>query len=97
MQLLFVQPAADTHVRGQAVSRFFGVGMEQLRRIIVMTVLITVIIIVTNCAATASKPALFVAPAHVAIQTVLYKVGAFKFGEFHRRDHKHAHDHGGQW
>lgn len=51
----------------------------------------------TNRAAKASKPALFVTPAHVAIQTVLHKVGAFKFGELHGRDHKHAHDHGGQW
>jgi hypothetical protein len=73
--------------------------MEQVRRVVIICIgiIVVVIIIVTNRAAKASKPALFVAPAHVAIQTVLHKVGAFKFGEFHRRDHKYAHDDGGQW
>ena len=51
----------------------------------------------TNRAATASKPAVFIAPTHVAVQRVIHEVNAFKFGEFHGRDYKYAHYHGGQW
>jgi primase-polymerase (primpol)-like protein len=47
-------------------------------------------------AAAACAPAIFIAPHHVTIQTVLRNVGAFKLGAFDRRDHKHAHEHGGQ-
>ena len=31
VQLLLVQPATLAHVRGQAVSRFFGVGLKRVR------------------------------------------------------------------
>ena len=49
-----------------------------------------VVVVVAHGAAKASKPAFFVAPAHVAVQTVLHQVGAFKIVAFHRRDDKHA-------
>ena len=59
--------------------------------IMVVIVVVIIIVIVTNRAATASKPALFVAPAHVAIQTVLHQVSAFKIVAFNRCYDKYAH------
>jgi hypothetical protein len=58
---------------------------------------VIIIAMVTNRAAKASKPALFVAPAHIAIQTVLHQVSAFKIVAFNRCDDKYAHQRGGQW
>jgi hypothetical protein len=52
--------------------------------------------IVTYRAATARKPAFFITPAHVTFQRVFHEVNAFKFGEFNRRDYKHADEHGSQ-
>jgi hypothetical protein len=50
----------------------------------------------TNRAATATEPALFVAPAHVAVQRVVHEINAFKFGEFCGGEEHHAHQDGGQ-
>jgi primase-polymerase (primpol)-like protein len=52
--------------------------------------------IMAHGAAAACAPAIFIAPHHVTIQTVLRNVGAFKLGAFDRRDDNHAHEHGGQ-
>jgi hypothetical protein len=49
-----------------------------------------VMVIMAHGAAKAPEAALFVAPAHVAVQAVLHQVGAFKIVAFHRRDNKHA-------
>jgi len=59
--------------------------------------IIVVIVIVTNRAAKASKPALFIAPAHVAIQTVLHKVGTFKLIARCHGNRSHSNQHRDEW
>ncbi len=51
---------------------------------------VVMFMVMAHGAAKALASPLFVAPKHVAVQTVLHQVGAFKIVAFHRRDDKHA-------
>jgi hypothetical protein len=55
-----------------------------------MSIIMVMVVVVAHGAAKAPASPLFIAPKHVAVQTVLHQVGAFKIVAFHRRDDKHA-------
>jgi hypothetical protein len=64
VQLLLVQPTVAAHVCGQAVSRFFGVGIKRVRRIIVQHGIVAFNVlaaIATALTATACRHAFIVA------------------------------------